>query len=83
MQVTRIQIFIFTQSLVMKIKFPNMELTRVAPHFRNDYKRTRGLRRNADALTVLRDVRQFCDEVGWMDEFNRATERYPEIIAQL
>lgn len=83
MQVTPIQIFVFTQSLVTKIKTPSMELTRVAPGFRNDYKKARGLGRNADALTVLKDVRKFCEEVGWMNEFNRATEGYPEIVAQL
>jgi hypothetical protein len=83
MQITPLQMFIFTQSLVTKIKFPDSELTRVAPAFRNQYKKVRGLKRNATALDVLRDVKTTCEEIGWMNEFNRATERYPEILAQL
>lgn len=83
MTVTPLQIFVFTQSLVLKIKFPNGELTRNASGFRNQYKKARNLGRNANALTVLKDVRNLCEEIGCMDEFNRATARYPEIIAQL
>lgn len=83
MQITPIQAFVLAQSLVTKIKFPSMELTRMAVPFRNDYKKARGLSRNANALTVLKDLKKLCEEVGWMDEFNRATERYPEILAKL
>lgn len=83
MQISPLQMFIFVQSLVTKIKFPNMELTRVAPAFRNQYKDARGLPKKATALQVLRDVKTVCEENNMMDEFNRATAKYPEIIAQL
>lgn len=83
MQTSTLQMFIFTQSLVTKIKFPDTEITRVAPAFRNQYKKARGLKRNATALEVLRDVRAYLTEVGHVDEFNRATMRYREIVAML
>lgn len=83
MQITSIQMFIFCQSLIIKIKNPDMELTRVAPAFRNQYKKARGLGRNASALQVLHDVRKVCRENDMVGEFERATARYPEIIAQL
>ena len=83
MQITNLQAFIFAQSLVTKIKFPDMELTRVAPAFRNAYKKARGLKRNATALETLKDLKKFCDENNWQGEIERATKNYPEIVALL
>lgn len=83
MQTTPLQMFVFCQSLVTKIKFPDMELTRGVPAFRNEYKKARGLKRNANAVEVLRDVRDYLTHVGWIEEFNKATAKYPEIVAML
>jgi len=83
MQITGLQMFIFCQSLVTKIKFPDMELTRVAPAFRTQYKKARGMKLKATALEVLRDVRQVCNENEMLQEFIRATAKYPQIVEQL
>ena len=83
MTITNIQMLCFVQSLVSKIKSPDMELTRTAPAFRNNYKKIRGLPRNANALAVLRDVKVVCTENDMLHEFDTATKRYPEILAQL
>lgn len=83
MQMSNIQVLVFTQSLVLKVKNPNLELTRNAVSFRNAYKKLRGLNRNATALVVLRDFKSVCEENHLMDTFNRATERYPEILASI
>lgn len=84
MEMTSIQALVFAQSLVFKVRNSDMELTRNAVPFRNAYKKARGLSRNANALAVLRDFRNVCqDNVFFADAFSKATERYPEILAQL
>ena len=83
MQITSIQMFVFVQSLVTKIKFPDMELTKMAVPFRNQYKAARGLPKRMKTIDLLKDVKQVCEENNMMDEFNRATAKYPEILAQL
>jgi hypothetical protein len=83
MQMSTIQVLIFAQSLVLKVRNPQMELTRNAVPFRNAYKKARGLSRNANALVVLRDFRSVCEDNNLMDTFNKATERYPEVLARL
>ena len=57
MQMTNIQVLIFAQSLILKVRNPEWELTRNAVPFRNQYKKARGLSRNANAIVVLRDLR--------------------------
>lgn len=83
MKVTRVQMFMFVQSLCLKIKIPSMELTRNAVTFRMFYKANRGLSRNANAVAVLRDVRQVMNDMNMLDEFFKASRRYPEVIASL
>jgi len=83
MKINNIQMLSFVQSLVTKIKFPDMELTRNAPAFRNNYKKVRELPRNANALAVLKDVKVVCTENDMLHEFEMATKRHPEILAQL
>lgn len=83
MEMSNIQVLVFAQSLVLKVRTPDWELTRNAVSFRNAYKKARGLSRNANALVVLRDFRSVCEENNLIDTFNKATERYPEIVAQL
>jgi hypothetical protein len=83
MQMNSIQVLVFAQSLVLKIRMPDMELSRNASSFRSAYKKARGLRRSENALSVLRDLRSVCEENNLMETFNKATERYPEIVAQL
>lgn len=56
MQTSSMQMFIFVQSLLLKIKFPDMELARNARSFRSQYKKSRGLPNKATALEVLTDV---------------------------
>ncbi len=73
MQTTPIQMFVFVQSLVTKIKFPEMELTRVAPMFRNQYKTVRGIPKRATALQVLQDVFILHKELGWTKELETIT----------
>ena len=83
MQMSTIQVLIFAQSLVLKVRNPEMELTRNAVPFRNAYKKARGLSRNANALAVLKDFKSVCEDNNLMDTFNKATERYPEVLARL
>lgn len=64
MQITDIQLRVFTHSLVIKMKF-GMELTRTAQSFRSQYKAARGLSRNATHLEVLQDVAQVYRDNGW------------------
>ena len=64
MYITPIQLLTLTHSLVIKIK-TGMELTRTAPLFRNQYKASRGLSRNAKPIDVLQDVAQMYRENGW------------------
>ena len=83
MKVTPIQMFMFVQSLCLKIKFPTMELTANAVTFRMFYKSNRDLPRNANAVAVLRDVRQVMNEMNMLDEYLKASRRYPDVIAKL
>jgi len=84
MEMTSIQVLVFAQSLVLKVRNPDMELTRTAVPFRNAYKKARGLGRNANALVVLRDLKSVCEEQPvFLETFNRATSSYPEVLAQL
>lgn len=75
--------FIFVQSLFLKVKFPDMELTANAVTFRATYKANRSLPKNCNAMAVLRDVRLFMNDMCMLDEFIKASKRYPEIIASL
>jgi hypothetical protein len=83
MEMTSIQVFVLAQSLVLKIKSPDMELTRNAVAYRNAYKKARGIRKNANALEVLRDLKSVCEGTPFMSNFVSATERHVEIVAQL
>jgi hypothetical protein len=84
MEMTSIQVLVFAQSLVLKVRNPDMELTRNAISFRSTYKDARGLPRNANALVVLRDLKSVCEEQPvFLETFNRATSSYPEVLAQL
>lgn len=83
MVVSRIQIFLFIQSLCIKVKAPHMELTANAVHFRSMYKANRGLPRNYTAIQVLRDIRVFLNSSNMFDEFLRATKNYPDVILRL
>ena len=84
MEMTTIQVHIFAQSLCLKLRVPNMELTRNAISYRSAYKKARGLGRNANALVVLRDLKSVCEESPiFLEAFNTATKRYTEILAQL
>jgi hypothetical protein len=84
MEMTSIQVLVFAQSLVLKVRNSDMELTRNATAFRNAYKKARGLGRNANALAVLRDLKSVCEEQpAFLEVFNKATERYPEVLARL
>ena len=84
MEMTSLQVHLFAQSLCLKIRVPNMELTRNAISYRSAYKKARGLGRNADALTVLRDLKSVCEEHPiFLESFNTATKRYTEVLAQL
>lgn len=83
MQITNVQVLVFAQSLVLKVRNPQMELTRNAVPFRNQYKQARGLSKNANALVVLRDLRMLCEDNNCMDIFNKAIERYPDVLARL
>jgi hypothetical protein len=84
MQMSSIQVLVFAQSLVLKVKNPDMELTRNASVFRNAYKRARGLSRNVNALAVLRDLKNVCEEdERFLEYFKKATANYPDVLAQL
>jgi hypothetical protein len=84
MEMSLYQVLVFTQSLVLKVRNPKMELTRNAVGFRSAYKNARGLGRNANALAVLRDLKSVCEEnPAFLETFNKATERYPEVLARL
>lgn len=79
-----LQVHLFAQSLCLKIRVPEMELTRNAISFRSTYKKARGLSRNANALVVLRDLKSVCEEnPAFLEYFNVATKRYTEVLAQL
>jgi hypothetical protein len=84
MEMTSIQVLVFAQSLVLKVRNPDWELTRNAVSYRSQYKEARGLGRNANALAVLRDLKSVCEEnPAFLEPFNKATERYPEVLARL
>lgn len=83
MIVTRVQMFLFVQSLCMNVRFPNMELTRNAITFRKFYKSNRNLPKNATAIAVLRDARYVMNESKMLDDFFKAAKRYPEVLAKL
>lgn len=80
---SRITMAVFIQSLVSKIKFPEMEITRNATAFRNQYKKVRGIPKNASALVVLRDVKTVCEENEMEDLIQNGLKNYPQILAQL
>lgn len=77
---SKVQAFAFAQSLVLKARYPDCELTRTAAAFRSEYKRLRGLPQNAKVLRVLKDFMEFCDKNGLGQTFHDATWRYPGII---
>jgi hypothetical protein len=84
MEMSLIQVMVFTQSLIVKVRNPNMELTRTAVGFRNAYKNARGLNRNANALVVLRDLKSVCEEnEPFLEYFNRAISSHPDVRVQL
>jgi hypothetical protein len=78
------QVITFTQSLILKVRNPEMELTRSAVSFRREYKKVRDLNRNANALVVLRDFKSVCEEnPAFLEIFNKAISGYPDVRAQL
>jgi hypothetical protein len=83
MKKSQLQFFLFAQSLTLKVLFPNMELTRNVSEFRASYKRARKLPLNCSPIVVLKDLRIFMNENGWLLDFIKATKRYPSVISQL
>lgn len=79
----RIQMFAFVQSLVTKVLFPDMELTRMAPSFRANFKRQTGMSKNASTVAVLKMAAFQCNNNDMLDLYLNAIKPYPKVIEAL
>ena len=78
METNPMQLFVFRQSLIWKIRNPSMEIARNAPTFRNQWKTARGIPKGASALVVLKDLRDF-----WVEQKNaKELEKFDEHVAK-